>query len=278
VEALPDGRVEVLTAQVDMGQGVTTVFTQIAAERLGVSTDQICIAPPDTSRVPNSGPTVASRTVMVVGKLVEDACGDLLAGLCADGMAVGADLPDAIRRWHAAHPGSRLMGHAKYSTPVDINWDDQTYLGDAYAAYAWAAHVAEVEVDLRTYVTRVTDYVALQEVGKVVNPTLARGQIQGGVAQGIGWALFEEVVLQDGAMQNCQMTNYAIPTACDLPPIRVHFEEQPSRYGPCGAKGIGELPMDGPAPAILNALGRALGTSLHAIPLTPERLMEHLEK
>jgi CO/xanthine dehydrogenase Mo-binding subunit len=137
--------------------------------------------------------------------------------------------------------------------------------------------VAEVEVDLRTYIARVTDYVALQEVGKVVNPTLATGQIQGGVAQGIGWALTEQVLLEDGAMVNNQLTNYIIPTASDLPPIRVFFEEQPSQYGPCGAKGIGELPMDGPAPAVINAVCDALGTSISQIPLTPERLLEHLE-
>jgi CO/xanthine dehydrogenase Mo-binding subunit len=117
----------------------------------------------------------------------------------------------------------------------------------------------------------------VQEVGKVINPTLATGQIQGGVAQGIGWALTEEVRLEDGAMSNHQMTNYVVLTAADLPPIRVHFEEQPSPYGPQGAKGIGELPMDGPAPAVINAVCNALGTSIDAIPLTPERLMEHLE-
>ena len=137
--------------------------------------------------------------------------------------------------------------------------------------------MAEVEVDLRTYVARVADYVALQEVGKVVNPTLATGQVQGGVAQGIGWALSEEVLLEDGAMSNSQFTNYIIPTAGDLPPIRVFFEEQPSQYGPQGAKGIGELPMDGPAPAVINAICDALGISINEIPLTPERLLEHLE-
>ncbi|RMF75851.1 MAG: xanthine dehydrogenase family protein molybdopterin-binding subunit, partial [Planctomycetota bacterium] len=93
-------------------------------------------------------------------------------------------------------------------------------------------------------------------------------------AQGIGWALFEEVVLRDGAMVNAQMTNYVIPTSGDLPPIRVIFDEQPAPYGPGGAKGIGELPMDGPAPAVINAIGAALGEAFDCVPLTPERLME----
>lgn len=277
VEALPNGDVEVLTAQVDMGQGVTTVFTQIVADRLGLPADAVHVAVPDTARVPNSGPTVASRTVMVIGGLLEMACDHLREQIAAGAKLSNGTLPDAIRRWHAAHPGQRLLGHAQYTTPDTIRWDDKTYSGDAYASYAWAAHVAEVEVDLRTYAVQVTDYVALQEIGKVVNPTLARGQIQGGVAQGIGWALFEDVVLEEGAMKNSQLTNYTIPTSNDLPPLRVYFEEQPTPYGPQGAKGIGELPVNGPAPAILNAVCSALHTSLTEIPLTPERLLEHLE-
>jgi len=124
---------------------------------------------------------------------------------------------------------------------------------------------------------RAVDFVALQEVGKTVNPAIAAGQIQGGVAQGIGWALYESVALEDGAMSNTQMTNYVIPCCGDLPPIRVYFEEQPSQYGPRGAKGIGELPMDGPAPAIVNAVCQALKINVNETPLTPERLMEHLE-
>jgi CO/xanthine dehydrogenase Mo-binding subunit len=277
VEGLPDGSVEVLTAQVDMGQGVITVFTQIVADFLGLTPAQVHVADSDTSRVPNSGPTVASRTVMVIGGLLEKACDDLRVQLGVGAGTAAAALQDAIRQWHGAHSGQHLLGRAQYVQPQEIVWDDKTYRGNAYAAYAWAAHVAEVEVDLRTYAVQVTDYVALQEVGKVVNPTLARGQIQGGVAQGIGWALFEEVVLHEGAMQNAQMTNYAIPTCQDLPPIRVYFDEQPSRYGPAGAKGLGELPMDGPAPAILNAVCSAVGASLDTIPLTPERLMERME-
>jgi len=277
VAGLPDGRVEVLTAQTDMGQGTETVLTQIVADRLDLDLSQVCVATPDTARVPNSGPTVASRTTMVVGSLLQQACDDLVAQVSPAGSIAGEALQDAIRAWHAVHLGQQLLGQARYHTPPNIQWDEEQYRGDAYAAYAWATHVAEVEVDLRTYIARVTDYVALQEVGKVVNPTLATGQVQGGVAQGIGWALTEEVRLDEGAMSNHQVTNYAIPTAGDLPPIRVFFEEQPSQYGPRGAKGIGELPMDGPAPTVINAVCDALGTSINAIPLTPERLLEHLE-
>ena len=259
VEGQPDGRVEVLTANTDMGQGTITILTQIAADALGVAEDQVRIATPDTSQVPNSGPTVASRTAMVVGRLIERACVDLAERAGAKG-AGGVALQHAVRDWHRSHPNQRLLGKARHQTPPGLAWDEESYRGDAYAAFAWATYVATVEVDLRTYGVRVTDFVALQEVGKVVHPTLARGQIQGGVVQAIGWALTEEVVVQDGAMANSQMTNYIIPASGDLPPIRVYFEEQPCDFGPGGAKGIGELPMDGPAPAIINAVCDALKT------------------
>ncbi len=274
VEGHADGKVELLAANTEMGQGARTVLTQIAADSLGVSEDEILAVEPDTARVPDSGPTVASRTTMIVGKLIERACGDLVSIVGAS----GPSLPQAIQAWHQANPGRRLIGRAKYKTPEHIRWDEATHQGDAYACYAWAVYVADVEVDLRTYTVHVRDFVALQEVGKVVNPTTAAGQIRGGVAQGIGWALTEDVVLEDGAMANTQLSNYTIPTSADLPPIRVFFEEQPSPYGPGGAKGIGELPMDGPAPAVINAVCHALGTNITQIPLTPERLMAHLER
>ena len=116
------------------------------------------------------------------------------------------------------------------------------------------------------------------QVGRVIHPVLAAGQIEGGVAQGIGWALYENVVWQGGRMANGQMTNYIIPTSADIPPIRVHFFENPYAGGPGGAKGIGELPMDGPAPAILNAVEHATGLSFTHVPLTPEAVMEALDR
>jgi CO/xanthine dehydrogenase Mo-binding subunit len=158
-----------------------------------------------------------------------------------------------------------------------LRWDDERYEGDAYGTYAWAVYVAEVTVDLTTFETRVDDFVAVQEVGKVINPVLATGQIEGGVAQAVGWALYERVVWREGRMANGQMTNYIMPTSLDVPRIRVYFEEQPYAYGPRGAKGIGELPMDGPAPAIFNAVAEAVGIAPTTLPLTPESLMELLE-
>jgi len=138
-------------------------------------------------------------------------------------------------------------------------------------------NVAEVAVDMVTYETRVNDFVAVQEVGRVLNPVLAQGQVEGGVAQGIGLALYENVVYERGRVVNAQMTNYIMPVPSDLPPIRVFFHEVPYAHGPGGAKGIGELPMDGPAPAIMNAVEEAVGVPMNRVPMTPELLLAALE-
>lgn len=278
VGGLPDGRVEVRTANIEMGQGTQTVFTEIAAARLGIAAADIAIAEADTSRVPNSGPTVASRTTMIVGGLVERACDDLRRRVGLAPEAAGATVRDAVQRWHRANPGGQLVGRAVYERPPGVAWDEATYRGDAYGTFAWAAYVAEVEVDLRTCATQVLDFIAVQDVGRVLNDTLARGQIQGGVAQGIGWALLEECAWRDGAMANAQLTNYLIPTSADVPPIRVDFLETPYSHGAGGAKGLGELPHDGPAAAIVNAVALATGTDPRAIPLTPERLFRLLRE
>jgi CO/xanthine dehydrogenase Mo-binding subunit len=279
LEATPEGIVRVLTANTEIGQGTNTVFTQIAAQALGIESDRIEIARPDTRSVPNSGPTVASRTCMVVGKLVESAALGLKqklvqAGLLTEGYT-SAEFARSCRAYNETY--GPLKSRAQYQPPPGIHWDDATYQGDAYGAYAWAVYVADVAVDLVTYEVRVNDFVAVQEVGKVIHPVLAAGQIEGGVAQGIGYALYENVVWSNGRMVNGQMTNYIMPTAADVPPIRVFFEEQPYAYGPSGAKGIGELPMDGAAPAIVNAIENAVGVSICRIPVTPEVLMEALE-
>jgi CO/xanthine dehydrogenase Mo-binding subunit len=282
LEATADGHVRVLSSNTEIGQGTNTIFAQIAADTLGVPLDAIEIAQPDTSIVPDSGPTVASRTCMVVGKLVESAGRGLITELkkvgCGDRVGRPANFVE-FRRACAEYTATLgpLRATARYQAPPGLRWDDETYQGDAYGTYAWAVYVAEVSVDTTTWETRVDDFVAVQEVGKVINPVLATGQIEGGVAQAIGWALYERVVWREGRMANGEMTNYIMPTSMDLPPIRVFFEEQPYAYGPSGAKGIGELPMDGPAPAILNAVAHATGADPRAIPMMPEALMALME-
>ncbi|MGA9985183.1 MAG: xanthine dehydrogenase family protein molybdopterin-binding subunit [Acidobacteriaceae bacterium] len=266
------GKARVLVSSTEFGQGTNTILCQIAAETLGIDYDAVEMGPPDTSVVPNTGPTVASRTSMVVGKLVHSAALGLkktlvVSGLLQEGYST-SDFVTAARTYVVQH--GTLRSESRYELPPGVHWDDQQYRGEAYAAYAWAVYVAEVTVDLATYGVVVDDFVAVQEVGRVLNPVLATGQIEGGVAQGIGWALYEKVVWSRGRMQNNQMTNYIIPTSQDIPPIRVFFEERPFGHGAYGAKGIGELPMDGPAPAILNAIAHATGKQFDSVPLLPE--------
>lgn len=278
VELTAEGKVRVLTANTEIGQGTNTIFSQIAADALGLDYDDVEVAQPDTAFVPNSGPTVASRTCMVVGNLVQRACHNLRDVLLQSG---AAKWKSSAQFRKAAEGYLKTKGNLKvfadYQPPPGGGWDDKHYRGDAYGAYAWAAYVAEVSVDTRTYQVTCEDFVAVQEIGRVVHPVMARGQIIGGIAQGIGYALYENVVWKNGRMANNSMTNYIMPTAADLPEIRVFFLEDPYAFGPQGAKGIGELPMDGPAPAILNAIEDAVGLSLSSIPALPEVVFAAME-
>ncbi len=272
VRAEASCRVRVLTSMTEMGQGTNTILTQIAAEALGVSCECIEIRRPDTAEVPNSGPTVASRTAMVVGKLVETASLELKAKLPS---YTSEDFVQVCREYVEEH--GPLEVNAGYKEPPGVFWDDEKYRGEAYGAYSYATYVAEVEVDVVTGEIQVIDFVAIQEVGRVLNPVLAAGQIEGGVAQGIGFALYEKVVWRNGRMANSQMTNYIVPTSVDMPPIRVFFQEIPYVHGAMGAKGIGELPMDGPAPAVINAVENAVGVAFDHVPLTAEDLLQGLQ-
>jgi len=280
LEATPEGRIRVMAGSTEMGQGTNTVFAQIAAEALGLDCEQIDIVQPDTANVPNSGPTVASRTTMIVGGLVESAARQIRELLLTSSFlkpGYGAQsFADACGRY--IEKFGPLKSFVKYEHPRDLHWDDEKYQGDAYGAYGWAVYVAEVSVDTRTAEIHVDDFVAVQEVGKVINPILAAGQVEGGVAQGIGLALYENVVWHEGRMVNGQMTNYIMPTSMDVPTIRAVFEEIPYGRGPAGAKGIGELPLDGTAPAIANAIAHATGADITRVPVTPEVLFEMLEQ
>ena len=281
VESLADGTVSVLAASTEMGQGKNTVFAQIVSEALGIPFEQVEVAQVDTRFVPNSGPTVASRSTMVVGRILEDAAVSFKQALVQQGFLAEPYTPESFRAAvAAAHAQVGVIRcYGQYHKAPHTQWDDKAYRGDAYPTYSWSCHAAEVSVDLDIFEVKVEDFVACQEVGRVVNPRLAEGQIEGGVAQGIGWGLWEEVTMKQGRMANNQMTNYIIPTSLDLPRIRVHFLENRHSGGPGGAKGIGELPMDGPAPALLNALGSALGNlRLDEVPMTPNRLLERCEE
>ena len=258
LELTPDG-VRIATASTEIGQGTRTMHAQIVTDALGIPYESVEVAQPDTARVPDSGPTVASRTCMVVGKILEECAHEMKARL--------GDLTPA--QYHARH--GPFAVERMYEPPDWMEWDDLTYRGDAYATYAWGCDVVELELDPDTYEVRLTRVTAVQEFGRPIHPALARGQIEGGTVQGLGYALLERVVMRNGAMANAQLTNYTIPTTLDVPEMDIVMMENPYPAGPFGAKGLGELPMDGPAPAVVNAL-RHLGLDVREIPATPELL------
>jgi CO/xanthine dehydrogenase Mo-binding subunit len=258
---LTETGVRVLVGSVEMGQGTRTMHAQIVADAIGLPYEQVETVQPDTALVPDSGPTVASRTCMVVGGILKACAEEMRARL--DGLT-----PAEYLRRHGA-----LVITREYEKPEAIVWDDEAYVGDAYAAYGWGCNVAEVEMDPVTYQVHPRHVLAVLEVGKAIHPDMVAGQIEGGTAQGVGWALNEEVVMRDGAMANAQLTNYTIPTTLDTPRMEVVVLENPTGYGPYGAKGVGEMPIDGPAAAVVNAI-RHLGLDVRDIPATPERMME----
>jgi len=250
----------ILVASTEIGQGTRTMHAQIVADALGIPYDAIDVHEADTAFVPDSGPTVASRTCMIVGKLLERCASDMKRQL-------GKLTPAQYFKKHGAFTVTK-----QYEPPPGLQWSDETYAGDAYGSYAWGCNVVELEVDPITFEVTPINVTAVAEIGKAIHPMMAIGQIEGGTAQGIGYALTEEVVMKDGRMANAQLTNYIIPTALDAAPMDVGILESPYEHGPFGAKGVGEMPIDGPAPAVINAL-RHCGFDVRSIPATPERLL-----
>ena len=247
-------------ASTEIGQGTRTMHAQIVADALGVPYDCIDVNAADTGEVPDSGPTVASRTCMVVGRILQRCAEEMKARL-------GGLTPKQYLKTHGP-----LAVTKQYERPVGMQWDDEAYRGDAYGTYGWACDVVEVEVDPDTWQVTPIAFTTVHEIGKAIHPMLSVGQIEGGSAQGLGYALIEEVVMRDGRMANAQLTNYIIPTSLDTPPLDVVLMERPYAHGPYGAKGVGEMPIDGPAPAVINALRHA-GFDIREIPATPERVM-----
>ncbi len=281
VQLTDEKRLEILTSNVDFGQGIHTGFPQIAAETCNIPVEWVNVHQPDTGAVPDSGPTVASRSTYIVGRLIQLACEHLCERLQAK-----ADLPEDFNEKDFQEAAGKylsefgnLQSEVQYSEPPDVRWDEESYRGEAYSGYAWSCDVFEVEVDLIDYRTQILDTVSTVECGQLINPSMAAGQIEGGIGQAIGYALYEYPIMDDGAMKNNQYSNYIIPTIGDIPDIDVEFIEFPyNNYGPYNAKGIGELPFDGPAPAIAGAVARALdGLFITEVPLLPEVIMEAID-
>jgi CO/xanthine dehydrogenase Mo-binding subunit len=259
LDLTPSG-VRILVASTEIGQGTRTMHAQIVSDALGIPYEDVEVAMPDTAVSADSGPTVASRTCMVVGKILER---------CAQEMRERLGTRTPAEYYASDGPLSIVLEHVP---PAWINWDDDTYQGDAYPTYGWGCDVVELELDPDTYEARPTHVTAVQEFGRPIHPALAQGQIEGGTVQGLGYALLERVVMRDGAMANPTLTNYTIPTTLDTPELDIVMLENHYEGGPYGAKGLGELPMDGPAPAVVNAI-RHLGLDLRSIPAIPETLL-----
>jgi CO/xanthine dehydrogenase Mo-binding subunit len=259
LELTPTGA-RIRVASTEIGQGTRTMHAQIVADALGIPFDAVEVSAADTDAVPDSGPTVASRTCMIVGGLLHRAALDMKQRL-------GGQTPAAYLRKHGP-----LTITTEYVRPPGLEWNDDRYIGDAYGTYSWGCNVVELQVDQTTWEVNPIKVTAVVEIGKAIHPGMVTGQVEGGTAQALGYALLEDVVMRDGRMANASLTNYIIPTPPDTPPIDTVILERPYKYGPFGAKGVGEMPIDGPAPAVVNALRHA-GYDVRAIPATPEKLM-----
>jgi CO/xanthine dehydrogenase Mo-binding subunit len=268
IELTGDGRIVVLTGSTEMGQGTRTILPQLAAAELGVPVEVVEIAPQDTALVPDSGPTVASRTAMVVGGLVIAAARRLRTEV-ED--RAGGRFAETYRVDATIHGATRI--DERFSPYPGVPFDDSTYTGDAYPAFGWASAVAEVDVDLDTGEVAVRSVVAADDAGRVIHPVLAEGQVEGGTLQAVGYATIEEMKLQDGRYVNDRLATYLIPTALDAPRIDAILVEAPFTGAPHGAKGLGEMPMDVGAPAVVAAIHDATGVWIRELPATPERIL-----
>jgi CO/xanthine dehydrogenase Mo-binding subunit len=267
LELTDDRRIRILTASTEMGQGTKTIFPQLVANALGVEYDEVEIGPQDTSIVPDSGPTVASRTAMVVGGLLIKAAEKLRARVEGE---TGRPFAESYREAGPMRIDERFVPYA------GVSFDDKTYTGDAYPCFGWACAVATVEVDLDTGEVAVSDLVSADDVGHAIHPVMAEGQVEGGTLQAVGYATIEEIKLIDGRYLNDRLATYLIPTALDAPRIRSILVEKPYSGAPHGAKGVGELPMDVAAPAVIAAIHDAIGVWIHDLPATPERVLAAL--
>jgi CO/xanthine dehydrogenase Mo-binding subunit len=251
-----DGKVEIFVSNVDMGQGPLTTLRKIVARTLEMKLENVAYENPDTDRVPDSGPTVASRTVMIVGFLLDQAARELKA------------------KWDT---GSELEVTKRYEEPEYTRWNQETFEGDAYPVYSWGANVVEVEVDPLSCEIRVRGIWGVYDVGTAIDERIVRGQIEGGITQGLGYATLEVMNLKGGRIMQATMTDYVIPTSLDFPVIESRLIDNPYEYGPYGAKCAGELPFVGAAPALASAVQNALGVPIDSIPVTPEHLLEVVE-
>jgi CO/xanthine dehydrogenase Mo-binding subunit len=254
-----DGKVEILASNTEIGQGIKTTFSKIVSYELNVPLDRIICDDPDTDRVPDSGPTVASRSLMIVGELLRRASIQL--------RSIWKEGEEQEVEEHFKEPD--------FVIPFDL----ATFKGDAYPTYAWAVTALEIEVDTLTGEAKIIGVYGNYDVGTPIDTNIVLGQMEGGLMQGLGYASIEEMHADGkGRIRNNSFTDYIIPTSVDIPNMvaRLHIEKYP--LGPYGAKGAGELPLIGAAPAYVGAIEQALGCSLFHIPFTTQDCMQVLSK
>jgi CO/xanthine dehydrogenase Mo-binding subunit len=269
--ALENGKIRIYTGSTDIGQGTDTIFPQIAAKELGIDLALVSVAPHDTGSVPDSGPTVASRTAMVMGGVCQKAAKALRQALQEE-LELEAPFASLMEMRQSTEP---LRVESEYVDDGSLQWNGETYEGDAYPTYGWSCSIVDLSVDLDTGEVLYERFISATDVGKALNPVLASGQIEGGSLQALGWATCEEVILNEmGGMKNDRITNYIIPTSLDAPEMHTVLVEIPFEGGPFGAKGIGEIPMDGPAAAVAQAIEQATGAVMDSLPMTPERVLD----
>ena len=289
IEICEDGSVLVRSGEVDYGQGSDTIFCQIVAEELGIPYDSIQLITADTFTTPNAGPTSASRVTYVTGnamlkaarsvkKTMQSVAEEILGekDLVFVDSEIRSEYPDKRISFRDLAKECHLRGHKIVETAwQDITTKDvdpETGQGDAYATYGWASQLAEVEVDMETGRVEVLRIVAAHDVGKAINPSNVEAQIEGGVLQGMGYALTEEIVQEGGYLKTGSLGEYMMPTSMDTPRIDSHIVEVPEPTGPHGAKGVGEPALIPTAPAILNAICHALDIRVTELPANPENI------
>lgn len=251
-----DQSVDIFVSNTEIGNGVLTTLRKIVATTLEIPLDHVHQSYPDTLVCPNSGPTVASRTTLIIGKLLQE---------CATEMKA---------RWGE----SAFEISKRYAYPDHLFWDDKAMQGNAYPEYSWGANVVEVQIDPLTYEPQVTGLWAVYDIGTPIDEQIVRGQIEGGFMQGLGYACMEQLNTSQGKLIQDSFSTYMIPTARDFPRLQVELIDNPSPDGPFGAKGLGELPLVGVAPAYASAIKHALGHPIPSLPLTSEKIMEVMHR
>ena len=289
--------ISILASSAEMGQGAATVLPMIAAEVFGVPLTKVEYSLPDTSIVPDSGPTVASRTTMYVGKVVQDASRNLISKIKnyleinenAKFSYENGGFKSENREYSLFEASflyckengncSKILAESTYEPAPGFSWNNEKHEGVAYKGYSWMAQVVEVSVDMDTYEIIPEKSTIAVELGRAINPVLASGQVEGGALQSYGWANTEHLGLTDkGRYTAGHLSKYAIPTTLDSPSFDIELLEDPCVFGAEGAKGVGELPMNGGAPALAAAIQNACGVFANKIPISGEYLFSLIEK